>query len=533
MNETFRLANEMSASMSLNAIVCYMKKIPLIGKAFKNVSYEHIGLKHNLSVIAVIIRALKVLFGTLLSAVIVVGIPLFIYSNYTISDRRAIYLHVIIVLYFLFGGIINADILSPSRDKFIFIKVMKMNARDYILSNFLWLQFLKTISEMIVFLIIGAILKIDVPLTVVMVLSMNLFRCFGEMVHIMYYEKFGKLLSKSYAIFYGFAIALLALAIVPIVMKTMIQYNAISLYVIFIIFAILGLVGYRYLYRYDHYVITLNEVNRLSELSINVNKVKKDASFADVKINTKKFNQEELRSNEFSGKRGYDYLNAIFFKRHRRIVLQPVLFEVAVVAVALIGGIVASFMVKDFHKEYTDLITRSFTVFIFIMYAISSAGKMTKAMFYNCDISLLRYGFYKKEKAVLTTFSLRLNKLAFYNLIPAVSIGISLVIIGLFCEVGIRQTLPIAIFIVILSLFFTIHHLFLYYILQPYTTELEVKNPLFTIINGVTYFLSYICLQIHVAPVWLLSAALGATVVYIIVALVLVYLYASKTFVVK
>ena len=87
--------------------------------------------------------------------------------------------------------------------------------------------------------------------------------------------------------------------------------------------------------------------------------------------------------------------------------------------------------------------------------------------------------------------------------------------------------------IIFLSLFFSVHHLFLYYVFQPYTTELDMKNPLFNIINMVVYVVCYMCLQIEAVPSSFAFIVLGATVVYMLVALTLVYQLAPKNFRVK
>ena len=87
--------------------------------------------------------------------------------------------------------------------------------------------------------------------------------------------------------------------------------------------------------------------------------------------------------------------------------------------------------------------------------------------------------------------------------------------------------------ILILSLFFSVHDLFLYYILQPYTTELKMKNPYFSIINGVTYWICYLCLKIKTPPTYFVWMVLAITIAYIIIALYSVYRFSPKTFKVK
>ena len=87
--------------------------------------------------------------------------------------------------------------------------------------------------------------------------------------------------------------------------------------------------------------------------------------------------------------------------------------------------------------------------------------------------------------------------------------------------------------ILLLSVFFSVHYLFLYYVFQPYTTELGIKNPFFNILNTAVYVACYLCLQLDTVPSSFVWIVLTATTVYIIIALVLVYHFAPKTFRVK
>jgi arginine exporter protein ArgO len=73
----------------------------------------------------------------------------------------------------------------------------------------------------------------------------------------------------------------------------------------------------------------------------------------------------------------------------------------------------------------------------------------------------------------------------------------------------------------------------MYYVLQPYTVELTVKSPLFKIINMVVYIGTYACLQIETSSYYFAAGVIVTTIVYMIVALILTYRVAPKTFKLK
>ena len=57
------------------------------------------------------------------------------------------------------------------------------------------------------------------------------------------------------------------------------------------------------------------------------------------------------------------------------------------------------------------------------MYAINRGTGFTKALFMNCDHSLLTYSFYKQPKFILKLFQIRLLEIIKINLLPALVIG--------------------------------------------------------------------------------------------------------------
>ena len=73
----------------------------------------------------------------------------------------------------------------------------------------------------------------------------------------------------------------------------------------------------------------------------------------------------------------------------------------------------------------------------------------------------------------------------------------------------------------------------MYYVLQPYTAELTVKSPLFKIINMAVYVGSYVCLQIQTSSYYFATGVIIITIVYMVVALILTYKVAPKTFKLK
>ena len=150
----------------------------------------------------------------------------------------------------------------------------------------------------------------------------------------------------------------------------------------------------------------------------------------------------------------------------------------------------------------------------------------------NCDHSMLTYRFYRQPKVILRLFTARLKSVALINLIPASVIAIGLPLLLLFTGGTDNPLNYLCLFvsIIAMSVFFSVHSMVLYYLLQPYNANIEMKNPLFTIANSVTYIICYVAIG-KKAPTLIFGMIISAfCILYIVIALLLAYKLAPKTF---
>ena len=128
-------------------------------------------------------------------------------------------------------------------------------------------------------------------------------------------------------------------------------------------------------------------------------------------------------------------------------------------------------------------------------------------------------------------FKERLQSLILINLRPAavIALGLTLLLVVSGGSTNVFDYVILPVTIICLSIFFSVHYLALYYLLQPYNSEVEMKNPLYTVITAFTYFVCYAFMQridSHYFGIWVI----GLTIAYIIIALILTYRLASKSF---
>ena len=81
----------------------------------------------------------------------------------------------------------------------------------------------------------------------------------------------------------------------------------------------------------------------------------------------------------FEGKTGFAYLNALFFRRHRRILVRPIIVRLAIIAIIFAAAIVASVYQPDV-KSLVSRPSAILPVFVFIMNVVperSAKGSAT------------------------------------------------------------------------------------------------------------------------------------------------------------
>lgn len=81
-----------------------------------------------------------------------------------------------------------------------------------------------------------------------------------------------------------------------------------------------------------------------------------------------------------------------------------------------------------------------------------------------------------------------------------------------------------------MSIFFSIHHMVLYYLLQPYNVYSETKSSTYSIANFITYIACYCMLKLELPTMEFGLATIVFTLVYCIISLILAYRLAPKTF---
>lgn len=128
--------------------------------------------------------------------------------------------------------------------------------------------------------------------------------------------------------------------------------------------------------------------------------------------------------------------------------------------------------------------------------------------------------------------AIRLREIMKINAVPALVIGIGLALI-LFATGGTDNPLNYVVLVVsilCMSLFFSIHYLTIYYLLQPYNAGTELKSGTYRIVLSVTYVVCFALMRLRMPIMIFGIMTIVFCVLYSIVASILVYRLAPKTF---
>lgn len=166
------------------------------------------------------------------------------------------------------------------------------------------------------------------------------------------------------------------------------------------------------------------------------------------------------------------------------------------------------------------------------MYAINRGTNFTQALFMNCDHSLLTYAFFRQPDFVLKLFQIRLREIMKINAVPAVVIGGGLAL-TLYTSGGTDTWLNYVILLVsilCMSMFFSVHYLTVYYLLQPYNAGTEMKSGTYRIVLSATYLVCFFVMQQRIPLLLFGIMTIVFVGLYCIAASLLVYRLAPKTF---
>lgn len=522
MRNVFRISFSLKNTYRVNSILYAIKQLPILKKVLSDRIYGMIGFKIAGQILSWMWEIFASVFGKALYIGLLVAATFFIGEMNLNVEFGEVFMHL-----FFFGALIgtmsNSYMLSTHRTKHYAIMLLNMDAKKYNVVNFVFESIKLAICYAIAFVILYFTAGIPLWLGITSVIFAVAIKTAMVGYHFYAFEKgkdtensnpFGKLtfpLVILCAFLGGFFPA----------MNMALPYFCLgALMAAGIVLGIFGLVK---ICKFNQY----REISRSTLLKAEA--VRTDSKNAVAKNTAKAISAD---TNITSNKKGFEYLNELFIKRHKKILWKPVLIISAVAfAIFAIANIAVGY-IPELKEDLNGMLLNSLPYFLFIMYAINRGMSYSQALFINCDHSLLTYSAYKKPKNILKLFTIRLREIVKMNLLPGAVIGAGMA--ALLYTSGGTDT-PVNYLLLLLtpmamSLFFSVHNLTIYYLLQPYNNSTEIKSATYSIVIGLTYAVCYIFMNIELPTLYFGIAVLGFSIVYCLIACLLVYKKAPETF---
>lgn len=531
--------SHIEAALGCNRFLYWLGRIPLVKKLFPPTLYAAGGAKNTLMNVVRVLKWVYAFGGKFIYLFLGLVLPVAMsVGTQSLADGWSLFLWELFWLSLVCGSLLQPSALEANALKYVCVLQLKMPAAAFLKISCARRYLQKLVTFLPALTVAALVFDQAWWLGAVLTAAIGLANLAGEAVHVAIFRLWGKLPSgNAMYIVFGLMAAILA-GYLPVMAEWSgapgLALNPIVLAVV----VALAVAGAVCLPRYGDWYGLIKVCSKPENISVAYAKsVAGQNNFKDVQLKSKDLTVETVGE---SKRTGWPYLNDLFFRRHRRLLARPTLIADVILGTLCLAGIVCALIFPDLIAVLLpDLLTLSLPYVVFFSYFLfnSLGTRICKAMFYNCDSSLLRYSWYRSPAVVLKNFTIRLGKLLALNLSVSLILGVGLVVMALFSR------MPLAVYggdlaayvvsLQLLAAMFAVHPLFLYYVFQPYTADLNVKNPFFSVLNVVMYVACYACVFLDQPPAGFALLVMGATAVYTVAALLIVRAKAPKTFRVK
>ncbi|MDF2662406.1 MAG: hypothetical protein K0Q94_5197 [Paenibacillus sp.] len=522
-------------SSSANRLLYYARKLPVLGDRIPDSFFASRKAKQAVTVFALLLVVLWGFVSKLGYLGLLVYLPVvWINGPLPADERLRLFLHVFLLLSFVVAGVTSASVLEPKREKYVAVKLMRMAPAAYMKATMSYRYVTFFLYYVPALLIFAVPLGLSVPQTLGLAISVTMWRVLCEYAHLLLFEKTRTVLIKHNPIVWTTIILGYAAAYAPLLLQWT-PWSGLPLlaWPLVATIAAAGFYAAVKLSRYIGYRPAVDAATNRDDPLLNLGQLMADAQKNSVQTKETDFVLTPEQADKYGGKEGYTYLNALFFARHRSLIIQPVQKRLLYIAVAAVAGsILAASGDGPSAAFFGAGLGAALPFLVLLLNFLSIGDRACRALFYHCDISLLRYSYYRK--AAYDHFRIRLYRIAGLNAAIAAALGAALSLIA-FVSGGASGLDLILMWLCVLALalFFSVHYLFMYYIFQPYTTELHAKNPFYHLINLIVSFACGISIIAKAPPLPFASVILSITLLYAAIALLLVRRYGHRTFRVK
>lgn len=522
MLNTFFESLKLNNTYKVNKLIYTIKKTA-IGDSLTNESYANKNIKIMGNIINFIKSLITLFVGKLVVFGILYGLMQYLDNQGVLVANGSTFFH---ILFFsiICEAFVQSNMFEKNEWDYYAINSLKMNAKQYVLSNYYWKMFLRIISFIFAFIILKDIIEIPVNIGILLSIFSVMIKTVFNNLKINDYIKDRNTIKK---IMFPLAIAIMLIAIgLPMVNITIsfTLFKYIYVIVLFLgIFSFFKLAIHNNYYKIYKKVLMLeSNATRIEHKEINVKKQEKNNTF-------KTTNNKES---------GFKYLNSLFINRNRKKLYLPVILTslgLFAESTLMFCGVLYN---QDIQMLVMELAPLILGILIFIIFEINMLmiGKVfVETLFEKCDQAMLTFKSFRTKKAVIKSFKERAITLLKLSFLPTFIIAIQPILIFKICglELTIIENLTIFIVLIIIGILASINTLFIYYLIQPYTYNSVMKKardnrPIINIMSCILLFIPFVLLMINMKIA--LIGILWFSIIYIVVGIKAINKKAFKTF---
>ncbi|MBO7453361.1 MAG: hypothetical protein J6U54_23760 [Clostridiales bacterium] len=478
-----------------NGLVFALKKTPLIGSLIPDRLYATKELKFVYWFFRIIKEIFLLFIGKIAGLGAIYLITFLLKSEYmglgleTEMSGAVLYADIALFLFLVYalgGVLVNRSVFRCSTEKEYLVFMLRMNARK--LNNTLFIyDIIKLVIGYLIAGVIGLICGAPIWLCLFIPVLAVFIKLFGTGVQAFGYKlkrKRNKSLKNSYVAFLIRVIGVILLCplVVIFVIGGMIIPFPIILAVVSVLM-LLGVWGFFELKNLDPFI---------HRRALHDNIAREEIEKYREPDTTKNFKKISAAGTVKGDKKGFEYLNALFVRRHRSmLMLKPFIFTLII---AIIFGLTIYERIKN-----PAFMSATSTLGEFLRWAVQfhllgllvpisladNSFKCTQAMYINCDNSLMTFSFFKQPEKIIKLFDIRIKQLLKINIGPGIACGLFADLI-LFFTGG--QDYPLHYLVTLLipmliTLIYSSSWLVLYYLFQPFTTTVKVKSGLYAVVR--------------------------------------------------
>ncbi|NBA01889.1 hypothetical protein GTU75_07140 [Erysipelothrix rhusiopathiae] len=508
-----------------NQFIYYLRSIKPLRKVIYANIYEKTDQKKKLGRVVSVFHFIRIVVNQFVYLFIVFGLIAKIFPSVPIAF--------IWLLLVLLGCCINTISTDDSKEKWTLIRSFKVDYQSYYMFR-MRNDFIERMLYAIVMMSTVLMYNQSFWIALMMGLFVMASKIIAEGIDLTYFDRYHEKIKGSYKI--GFMLVL-TLSVGGLYLLNLLSDH---LFVIVTCITVVGAIGF--IIRNPFNASDIHEAYGLTMLQ----RTRPDESLAEINLKT---TQETLRIDDdynlersnrvLNHQEGYSLLNRLFLERHRRLWFKPLRFRFVIILAAMLLSIVVLWGMRIlFPNEFIDVsktlsteIFKSIGPYIFVVYLLNIGESMTRAYYLNCDSKLLNYAFYRRPEIIWKQFLGRLGTLVTLNLIPLLPI-----ILGVVFMVSVQFIVPVRgevmmfiLTLILLSIFFSVHNLLMYYTLQPYNESMQEKGILYNLMKILVVMVAYNGNRLSSVPnlnIWLSII----TTVYFVLGVFCVRMFSGKTF---